>query len=130
MYKKVENQWLPIEGDFKQETAKSKTEMVSLFSLKINNISWMAPIYGGNCLHPGDMVWAYYLCMSRKEPSYIVMTERSIDTECVSADPQYIREVVKHSENAVIRGFYYFKRTGSRAVMQELTFEEMQEICK
>lgn len=129
MYKKVEETWIAVEEDFKQENAHSKTEMVSLFSGKINNITWMAPIYGGNCLHPGDMLWAYYMCMTRKEPSYIIVTNVSIDTASVSST-KYLRDNFTHSENAVVRGFYYFKRTGNRAVMKELTLEEMQKIVE
>lgn len=130
MYKKVEGEWIEVEGDFKKEIAKSKTEMVSLFSRKINDITLYANILNGGLHHPGDMLWAYYQCRERKEASYIIATNISVETERVGADPAYLRRALEYSENAVIRGFYYFKRTGNHAVMQELTLEEIQEICK
>lgn len=130
MYKKVEGQWIAIEGDFKKEIAQSKTETVSLFSRKINDITLYANILNGGLHHPGDMLWAYYMCRERKEASYIIATNISVETERVGADPAYLRAALEYSENAVVRGFYYFKRTGSRAVMQELTLEEMQKIVE
>jgi hypothetical protein len=130
MYKKVEGQWIAIEGDFKKEIAKSKTETVSLFSRKISDITLYANILNDVLHYPGDMLWAYYQCRERKEASYIIATNISVETERVGADPAYLRSALKYSENAVVRGFYYFKRTGSRAVMQELTLEEMQKIVE
>lgn len=130
MYKKVEGTWIAVEEDFKKETVTSKVDMVSLFARKINTISWMAPIYGGLCYSPGDMLWAFHLCMNRKFASYIIATDRLVDTFPVLPQVDFIKESLEKSEKAVVRGFYYFKRTGNRAVMKELTLEEMQEICK
>lgn len=130
MYKKVEGQWIAIEGDFKKEIARSKTETVSLFSRKINDISLYANFLNDGLHRPGDMLWAYYQCRERKEASYIIATNISVETERVGADPAYLRSALKYSKKAVVRGFYYFKRTGSRAVMQELTLEEMQKIVE
>lgn len=130
MYKKVNNQWVAMDGSFNKEIAKSKTDIVSLFSRKVNEIAHYTMYLNGRTFFPGDMLWSYYLCKEIKGAFYIVASNVTVATALVGCDTEYLRSVIKHSENAVIRGFYYFKRTGNRAVMKELTFEEIQKIAE
>jgi hypothetical protein len=119
-----------MDGSFNKEIAKSKTDIVSLFSRKVNEIAFYTMYLNGRTFFPGDMLWSYYLCKEIKGAFYIVASNVTVATALVGCDTECLRSAIRHSENAVIRGFYYFKRTGNRAVMKELTFEEMQKIVE
>jgi hypothetical protein len=65
--------------------------------------------------------------MTRKGAQWLILSNRTIDVYSVGSDPKYINEGVRLTEEGVVRGFYFFKKTGRHATMTEYTYEDFMK---